>query len=397
MKNSIIPWRRRDYVDGTHGRCVSGGAYLTSSRVLASNVVLITVSLLSAIVALFISAPLVFSLALLVVLVLLLPLLNRGRGSWKAPSGYHLLLVGLVIFELVLNAFFLTAGNKGIWGPMGQAVTGLIYGIFGYLLVQRAVCGQRTLLESSPVAIAALVLATGVCITASWEIMEFAIDSFFGSKLQMDLPETMFDMIGGTFGSLVFSILTYTSVRYHRPRFMSDFLYGLVETNQGTFRPESDPGEMIRRLGEGEKEDQEFKSSLRTNLQTGEIDKRMEFAVLKSLVAFLNSQGGTLYVGVDDTGRPIGIDVQHFDNKDKFFLHFSNLFKQAIGPEHLPLIEPRIVSLDGKDVLQVICLHSRQAVFLKTDNKEQFFVRSGASSVELTGIKMMEFIKRRFG
>jgi predicted HTH transcriptional regulator len=132
-------------------------------------------------------------------------------------------------------------------------------------------------------------------------------------------------------------------------------------------------------------------------MQTGEMDRRMEFAVLKSLVAFLNSQGGTLYVGVDDTGRAIGIDVQHFDSKDRFFLHFSNLFKQSIGPEHLPLIEPRIISLEGKDVLQVICHRSGQAVFLKVDSKEQFFVRSGASSVELTGIKMMEFIKKRFG
>lgn len=377
-------------------RCISGGADLNRSQILASNLALIAISSTSAIVAMFISAPLVFSLACLVVLVLTLPLLDRGRGSWKAPSGYHLVLVGLILFELALNGFLTTSGSIGVLGPIGQVVTGLIYGIFGYLLVQRVVCGQRTLLESSPLAIAALVLATGMCITASWEILEFSIDSLFGSDLQMDLPDTMFDMIGGALGSLVFSILAYSSIRYRYPRFMSDFLYGLIETNQGSFRHESDPEEIIRRLREGEKEDQEFKSSLRTNMQTGEIDKRMEFAVLKSLVAFLNSQGGTLYVGVDDTGRPIGIDVQHFDNKDKFFLHFSNLFKQSIGPEHLPLIEPRIVSLEGKDVLQVICLRSHQAVFLRVDNKEQFFVRSGASSVELTGIKMMEFIRKRF-
>jgi hypothetical protein len=227
--------------------------------------------------------------------------------------------------------------------------------------------------------------------------MEFSLDSLLHMSLQTDLEETMVDLIGGTLGSLLFAILTFTSIRYHRPRFMSDFLYGLVETNQAVFRQESDPEEIRRRLAEGEKEDQEFKSSLRTNLKTGEKDPKMEHAVLKSLVAFMNTQGGTLYVGVDDTGRPIGIDVQQFDNKDKFFLHFSNLFKQNIGPEFLPLIEPRILTLEDKDVLQVICHRSKQAVFLRMDNKEQFFVRSGASSVELTGIKMMEFIRKRFG
>jgi len=374
-----------------------GGALLSPERIQEKNLALIAVSSLCALIALAYSLPMAFGLSVLVVLVLVLPLLSRGRGRWSAPSRYHIALVGLIAILLLIDLVFLKDSDRMFWGPLGEIVTGLIYGIFGYLLVQRAVCGQRGLLESSPLAIAALVLATGVCITALWEIMEFSLDTLLGMTLQTDLQETMIDLFGGTLGSLLFSALTFTSIRYHKPRFMSDFLYGLVESHQAVFLKESDPEEIMRRLAEGEKEDQEFKSSLRTNLKTGEKDVRMEHAVLKSLVAFMNTQGGTLYVGVDDSGKPIGIDVQQFDSKDKFFLHFSNLFKQNIGPEFLPLIEPRILTLDGKDVLQVICHRSKEAVFLRMENKEQFFVRSGASSVELTGIKMMEFIKKRFG
>ncbi|OPY31377.1 MAG: Divergent AAA domain protein [Methanomassiliicoccales archaeon PtaU1.Bin124] len=380
-----------------HARKGPGGASLTPTRLLAANVVLILVSIACAVIALLSSAPMSFGLAALVVLWLMLPLLNRGRSGWKEPTLYHVAMVCLIILNLFITLVLSKTGNGWLWSPVSEVATGLIYGIFGYLLVQRAVSGQRGLLESSPLAIAALVLATGVCITTLWEIMEFGLDWLIGADLQIGLPETMMDLTGGTVGSLVFSSLTYTSIRYHKPKFMSDFLYGLVETHQSIFVPESDPLEIMRRLKEGEKEDQEFKSSLRTNLKTGEKDARMEHAVLKTIVAFMNSQGGTLYVGVDDSGAPIGIDLQSFDNKDKFFLHFSNLFKQNVGTEHLPLIEPRIIALDGKDVLQVICHRSRKAVFLKMDNKEQYFIRNGASSVELTGIKMMDNIKNRFG
>ena len=42
----------------------------------------------------------------------------------------------------------------------------------------------------------------------------------------------------------------------------------------------------------------EFKATLRTNLHTGQSDPKMEHAVLKTLVAFLNSSGGTLFLAV---------------------------------------------------------------------------------------------------
>ena len=51
----------------------------------------------------------------------------------------------------------------------------------------------------------------------------------------------------------------------------------------------------------------------------------MEKAVLKTIVAFLNSDGGNLLIGVADDGAIIGADVASFDNKDKMGLHLSNL------------------------------------------------------------------------
>ena len=52
----------------------------------------------------------------------------------------------------------------------------------------------------------------------------------------------------------------------------------------------------------GETEGVEFKSTLRTNLHTGQPDEKMQMAALKTIAAFLNAGGGTLLIGVADDG-----------------------------------------------------------------------------------------------
>jgi type I restriction enzyme R subunit len=51
----------------------------------------------------------------------------------------------------------------------------------------------------------------------------------------------------------------------------------------------------------------EFKSTARWNLQESRKDKRMEDAIVKTIAAFLNADGGTLFIGVDDQRKPIGL------------------------------------------------------------------------------------------
>jgi hypothetical protein len=85
----------------------------------------------------------------------------------------------------------------------------------------------------------------------------------------------------------------------------------------------------------GESFQLEFKSTLRWNLHTNCEDQKMEHSVLKSIVAFLNTDGGTLLVGVDDKGEPLGIKADKFPNEDKYLLHFTNLINSRIGKEYI--------------------------------------------------------------
>ena len=147
---------------------------------------------------------------------------------------------------------------------------------------------------------------------------------------------------------------------------------------------------------DGESKTIEFKSTMRKNLHTGENDPRMEMGVLKTIVAFLNSSGGSLVIGVADDGRGIGIEEDNFPNEDKFALHLDNIVRSRLGSHVMLYIHPRFEDYEGVRVMVVDCQPAKNAVYLKDGTVERFFVRSAASSVELTGSQMNEYIKQRF-
>jgi hypothetical protein len=145
----------------------------------------------------------------------------------------------------------------------------------------------------------------------------------------------------------------------------------------------------------GENPTLEFKSTLRTNLKTGQADKAIELAWLKSIVAFMNSAGGKLLIGVSDEGRVVGIEADGFDNPDKILLHVKNLVNQHIGVEFSPYVQCRLHQLDNRTVVAVSCARAQEPVFLVMGKNEDFYIRSGPSSIRLPMSKMVRYLKQR--
>ena len=71
------------------------------------------------------------------------------------------------------------------------------------------------------------------------------------------------------------------------------------------------------------------------------------------------------------------MEQDRFDNEDKLLLHWNGLLKQCLGVQVSPHIRSTIRTLHGKRVLVVQCLVSTTPVFLRRDNEETFFVRTG--------------------
>lgn len=214
-------------------------------------------------------------------------------------------------------------------------------------------------------------------------------DPFTTEHLMMRL---MFDMIGSFFTAALFYLNRHNGLFEHT---INKFL----SNNADTFGIEDRARQQVLdEIRDGESSKLEFKSTLRTNLKTGEKDPRMERAVLKTLVAFLNSKGGTLLIGVSDDGTIQGVDLESFENsKDKFGLHLNNLITSQIGKEFLPFINYSFVDIDGRPIMRVVCQESDRPVFLTEGKTDTFFVRSGPSTIDLHGMDLLYYANHNFG
>lgn len=148
-------------------------------------------------------------------------------------------------------------------------------------------------------------------------------------------------------------------------------------------------------IEKGENRAVEFKSTLRMNLHSKKPGKEIELAWLKGIAAFLNTDGGTLLIGVTDDGAVTGLEQDVFENEDKCRLHFKNLIAAHLGAEHSKYIRFSILSVFDKTVGVVQCSRSSDPVFLKDGNKEAFYIRNGPSSDELPVSQALRYIEHR--
>jgi CheY-like chemotaxis protein len=145
----------------------------------------------------------------------------------------------------------------------------------------------------------------------------------------------------------------------------------------------------------GENNRFEMKSTLRWNLKSNKPDKGIENAWLKTIIAFLNTDGGILLVGIEDDGNILGLEPDQFHNSDKYLLHVNNLIRNRIGMEVTQCIKFELKPLDGKDILCIQCLPSPEPAFLKNDKDEEFYIRMGPGSRKLTSREILRYINNR--
>lgn len=140
----------------------------------------------------------------------------------------------------------------------------------------------------------------------------------------------------------------------------------------------------------------EFKSSFQWDLRNNQqnLDERLK--TLKTIVAFLNSDGGVLFIGVNDNGTVRGIenDLNLFNGStDKFQLQIRDLISDKIGPEFAPLIKTRCDSIQSKTVCIVEVEKGTEPAFLKHDDKNRFFTREGNRTNDLDPKEANAFIR----
>ncbi|MBL8862892.1 MAG: putative DNA binding domain-containing protein [Planctomycetes bacterium] len=152
----------------------------------------------------------------------------------------------------------------------------------------------------------------------------------------------------------------------------------------------------------GESKTLEFKSTLRWNLKEDrQDDKGVSHAVLKTVAAFLNTEGGDLLIGVADDGSIVGVEPDQLENDDKFMRHLAQIVRNGLGDRAGTCIDPKTQIVQGKTVCVVSCQRSPEPVFLRWKGMDavsegDFFVRSGPGTVKLPPESAREYIRTRF-
>jgi hypothetical protein len=164
---------------------------------------------------------------------------------------------------------------------------------------------------------------------------------------------------------------------------------------------ESARPELGQLIDEGEGATLEFKSTARWNVRSGGRDERMENKILVTLAGFMNAGGGTLIVGVDDHGSPLGLegDYSLLQRKDADGWRSWLTDHVSIGIDKMAFANLRveIEKLDGVDVCRITVRPSTRPVWVKGAGGQEFYVRADNSTRQLLGADVLAYVADRWG
>lgn len=165
--------------------------------------------------------------------------------------------------------------------------------------------------------------------------------------------------------------------------------------------PDPDQAPVEELLAAGESRHVEFKSTARWNIHAGRVDKELELAVLKSIAGFMNAKGGTLLIGVDDTGTPIGLeaDLATVNRKDldEFEAWLTTLMENALGGAATSNAEIDFPSVDGTTICRIRVHPSGSPTYVSMKDDDWFYVRLNNSTRRLSTREAVDYIKQRWG
>ena len=137
----------------------------------------------------------------------------------------------------------------------------------------------------------------------------------------------------------------------------------------------------------------ERKSTLRWGVKEKQIMDYIATRVLKTIVAFLNTEGGTLIIGQDDDKNILGIEIDKFSNQDDCSKFLKDKIKSNIGMKYLETyIKYSFHNIEKKTLLIINCtkLPIKQTAFL---NETDFYKRTGPSNEKLSTKQTLEYIE----
>ena len=118
-------------------------------------------------------------------------------------------------------------------------------------------------------------------------------------------------------------------------------------------------------------------------------------SIPKEIVAFANTEGGELYIGIRNDGSVVGVS-----DPDDVMTRISNTVHDTILPDVMPFIQIRPVELEGKQVIKTtIAVGTQRPYYLAKEGMKPngVFVRRGSACIPLNEAGIREMIMETSG
>ena len=129
--------------------------------------------------------------------------------------------------------------------------------------------------------------------------------------------------------------------------------------------------------------------------ETVELKREVTDDIKKEVLAFVNTDGGILYIGVSDDGKVVGLsspkDIQ---------LQVNNMLRDSIKPDVMMFVQSRVAKAESKQILTVVVQRGTERPYYlagKGLRPEGVFVRQGTASVPAAETIIRHLIKETDG
>ena len=129
--------------------------------------------------------------------------------------------------------------------------------------------------------------------------------------------------------------------------------------------------------------------------ETIELKEIVVDEIKKEIIAFANSDGGKIFIGVSDDGMVVGVD-----DPDDVSLQISNMVRDAIKPDVTMFVHYKTIEEDGKKIVVVDIQRGTDRPYYlskKGMRPEGVYVRQGYSSVPASDTAIRYMIKETDG
>ncbi len=126
-----------------------------------------------------------------------------------------------------------------------------------------------------------------------------------------------------------------------------------------------------------------------------ELKSKVTGDICKEVIAFANTRGGTLYIGIEDNGHVIGIE-----DADQVILQLNNMIRDSIKPDITMFVHYETLTVEGKPIIAVtIQKGTDRPYYLSSKGLKPsgVYVRNGTSTDPATDTAIRRMIKETDG